>query len=438
MTASIGGYYGYRIFASKHKQELLIGETSHGHFQIEMACKTCHTSPFAGIDGLQKACVKCHGEELERVDDSHPKSKFTDPRNADRLEFLDARYCITCHVEHRRETTRAMGVTLADDFCWYCHRDIEEDRPSHQGFAFNSCASAGCHNFHDNLALYEDFLIQHARDPDLRSIARAPLRTSESLFRKTHPGTVALGVPDSDAPASLSAAEPRGMRDLQEAWARSAHARNGVNCSGCHRLKDGNWISKPGHDQCESCHEDQAKGFLSGKHGMRLAVGLEAISPSESRLDFKDQALTKRHGCTACHSAHRLDTREAAANACLGCHSDRHSRAFKESPHFELWRKELSGELPEGRGVSCATCHLPREIHKRFGEQAVVVQHNQNANLRPNEKMIRSVCLNCHGLRFSIDALADPRLIANNFKGKPAVHIESIDMALKREAGAKH
>ncbi|MGH8558003.1 MAG: cytochrome c3 family protein, partial [Methylococcales bacterium] len=111
MTASIGGYYGYRVFASKDKAELLVGETSYGHFQIGMACSTCHGSAFGGLDGLQKSCVRCHGAELEAVDDSHPKSKFTDPRNADRLEFLDARFCVTCHIEHQKEVTNAMGVT---------------------------------------------------------------------------------------------------------------------------------------------------------------------------------------------------------------------------------------------------------------------------------------------------------------------------------------
>ena len=63
----------------------------------------------------------------------------------------------------------------------------------------------------------------------------------------------------------------------------------------------------------------------------------------------------------------------------------------------------------------------------------VVVEHNQNLNLRPNEKMIRGVCLNCQGLAFSIDALADRELVSNAFAGKPRVRIESVEMALIRE-----
>jgi hypothetical protein len=60
------------------------------------------------------------------------------------------------------------------------------------------------------------------------------------------------------------------------------------------------------------------------------------------------------------------------------------------------------------------------------------VTHNQNDNLRPNEKMVRGVCGHCHGLPFTLDALADPALVAGNFKGRPSVHIESIEWAQRR------
>ena len=84
--------------------------------------------------------------------------------------------------------------------------------------------------------------------------------------------------------------------------------------------------------------------------------------------------------------------------------------------------------------MSCATCHLPRvEFTTPEDETRVLVQHNQNDNLRPNEKMVRSVCMNCHGLQFSLDALADGKLIGRNFKGMPAKQIESIRMALEAE-----
>ena len=66
----------------------------------------------------------------------------------------------------------------------------------------------------------------------------------------------------------------------------------------------------------------------------------------------------------------------------------------------------------------------------------VLVQHNQNATLRPNDKMLRGACLNCHGLAFSLDALADAALVERNFAGRPAVHVKSVEMALEAERRA--
>jgi DNA-binding transcriptional LysR family regulator len=68
----------------------------------------------------------------------------------------------------------------------------------------------------------------------------------------------------------------------------------------------------------------------------------------------------------------------------MGCHNDSHTRNYRDSPHFALWQAEIAGEVPAGRGVSCATCHLPRESHKAAKGTRVLVQHNQNLNLRPD------------------------------------------------------
>jgi hypothetical protein len=141
---------------------------------------------------------------------------------------------------------------------------------------------------------------------------------------------------------------------------------------------------------------------------------------------------SKSLDCVACHPAHRFDTREAAVEACLGCHDDQHSRAYKGSAHYQLWQDEMAGRVEPGTGVSCATCHLPRELADDKDERHNLVQHNQNLNLRPNQKMIRSVCLHCHGLGYTLDALVDRALINSNFTGDPAKHIESLDMAAKR------
>jgi len=129
--------------------------------------------------------------------------------------------------------------------------------------------------------------------------------------------------------------------------------------------------------------------------------------------------------CNSCHAAHDFDTRHAAEQACLGCHADEHSSAYRGSPHAELWESEVVGKASAGSGVSCATCHFPRVQ----GGGHTRVSHNQNNFLRPNEKMIRAVCMNCHGLGFSLDSLADPALVTTNFRGSPTRKVESIHYA---------
>ena len=171
---------------------------------------------------------------------------------------------------------------------------------------------------------------------------------------------------------------------------------------------------------------------MAGRHGVRLAQDLVAMSPAEARIPMHAEAAGRSLGCISCHTAHRFDTADAAVSACLGCHDDQHSRAYQDSPHHILWRRERAGELPPGSGVSCATCHLPRFEQDLNDAIVTRVQHNQNDNLRPNEKMIRSVCQDCHGLAFAIDALADVALVQDNFRGRPARRIESIEMALGR------
>jgi hypothetical protein len=156
------------------------------------------------------------------------------------------------------------------------------------------------------------------------------------------------------------------------------------------------------------------------------------MSPRLARLPMKPQAADLELTCSSCHSAHRFDTRRAALDACLGCHDDRHSLAYLQSPHYALWKGEIETGEQAGSGVSCATCHLPRERRKEDGIEAVFVQHNQNHNLRPNEKMPRGVCLSCHGLEFTLDALADADLIEKNFTGRPSRRVKSVEMANRR------
>ena len=429
----------------------LPGPTTDGHYQMELACTACHSTPFAGPDELQTACEGCHAGDLDTARDSHPRSKFTDPRNADRTALLDARYCVTCHVEHRPDATLAMGLTIPEDFCGVCHSDIAAERPTHAGMGFETCASAGCHNFHDNRALYEDFLLKHSAAPALLADRDVAERNFASIaqYLATYPlekfPLEALTASDADAP-DLAQRARRMDAELLADWEQTAHAENGVNCSACHaEAADGAWTDHPGYDSCGTCHVNENRNFMLGRHGMRLngeasGMALPPMRVADARLPMKDPPLTEEMECGSCHPAHRFDTVFAAVEACLGCHDDTHSNAYLGSPHRALSHPDPAGDGAASGAVTCATCHMPRieESYEWGAYVHVLVQHNQNDNLRPSEKMIRTVCMDCHGLGFSIDALADPALITNNFTGPPSVHVESIDLAEQRRREIEH
>jgi hypothetical protein len=414
LTAA-GAAFGISRLKAQEPTMYLPGKTSSGHRQIETACGSCHT-PFGGV--TNEACLKCHGDAREKAD-SHVETKFNDPRNADQVSRVNVRKCVTCHAEHWPEGTHREGYTLPTTFCRECHADVVNERPSHQGMSFDTCSDAGCHNYHDNRALWEDHLKKHIGEPPLLSSHALPERA------RTKAKGAALAARDQDAPSSVTAAA-----NVISDWEASAHAKAGVNCTDCHGGAGGSpWVDKPAVSACSGCHAGENKGWQNGKHGMRLAAGLSPMSPALAELPMKAESHARSLDCQSCHASHRYDTLQAATAACLGCHDDEHSRSYKGTPHEALWDAEVRGAAPAGTGVSCAGCHMPRVDDPSGGKKA---QHDQNDNLRPNDKMVRDVCATCHGMSFSFDAMADADLVRRNFAGAPQKHVASVDMVQRR------
>jgi len=233
------GWFSWDLLKSDDKTVFMPGPLTDGHHQLADDCGACHTDPLGGGEVLQKACVKCHGWERVKPLDSHPRAKFTDPRNADQLGDIDALHCVTCHTEHQPEITLADGLTQPRDLCFHCHKDVAKDRPSHAGMDFMSCKNAGCHNFHDNRALYTDFLIKHLDEPATRKDAVLPQRQFAEMLSQLEDyphdryPVMILGADAADAPAAH-----QGDAALHKDWLETAHAKSGVNCSACHQPLD--------------------------------------------------------------------------------------------------------------------------------------------------------------------------------------------------------
>lgn len=422
VTLLLCGLFAYNLFMGD-RHLFLPGQTTHGHHQIELKCEACHVESFKAGEPMQEACMSCHSEPMKQARDKHPKKKFTDPRNADLLSNLDATKCVTCHIEHSPEITDENGVTLPEDFCFYCHKDIVNERPSHKTLEFDSCGNSGCHNYHDNRALYEKFLQKNIDQPHLLSVQKTFTTNGLSVWKKRIKDVKAL-MRDKHDGGNID----NFSTSVVEQWELSAHAQSGVNCSACHDNSVDSSTTELTVESCSECHEHQVNGFKEGLHGMTLAAEMKPMKVSEARLDMQTEALHLELTCGSCHDPHNPDLKIAAVVSCQGCHNDQHTNNYASSKHAALFEKELNGKLKEGEGVSCASCHMPR---KKKGK-LVFVEHNQSLNLKPNSKILRSVCMNCHGLEYATAALADKSLITRNFSGDFVTEHPSFDMVRAR------
>lgn len=230
--------------------------------------------------------------------------------------------------------------------------------------------------------------------------------------------------------AAIAFADSVSQTDLEEInqlWQNSAHAFAEVNCSSCHQdEKTKALVVRPNHESCQSCHKAEVETFLLGKHGIRTYEELSPLTPAMTHLPMKQSAMGKEMNCNACHNIHSVNTFTASVDSCLSCHNDAHSLNYKKSKHGSLFA--AAGKLPKPTPelVSCATCHLPRQ---QEGEsEAIFVNHNNTYNLLPRDRMVKDVCMNCHGLEYSYNSIFDDELVESNFDRPPNLDLETLEL----------
>jgi hypothetical protein len=58
----------------------------------------------------------------------------------------------------------------------------------------------------------------------------------------------------------------------------------------------------------------------------------------------------------------------------------------------------------------------------------VAVNHNNSFTIRPRDRMVKEVCIACHGLEFAMNSIYDDGLVENNFQGHPDRRHQTLDM----------
>lgn len=216
------------------------------------------------------------------------------------------------------------------------------------------------------------------------------------------------------------------LDEINELWKQSPHALADINCSSCHQNSETKkLVIYPNQESCQSCHKVAVETFLSGKHGVRIQEELSPLTPKMASLPMKKEAFNKQMNCNACHNVHSGNTVEAAVDSCLSCHNDSHSLNYTKSKHSELFLAEGNLPRPSNNSVTCATCHLPR---MEF-EGTIHVNHNNTYNLLPRDRMVKDVCMNCHGMEYSYNSIFDDELVTENFARPPNLKLQTLDMA---------
>ena len=234
---------------------------------------------------------------------------------------------------------------------------------------------------------------------------------------------------------AASATTEQELTDITDLWQTSAHALNDVNCASCHQNSETKeFVAVPTHESCQSCHEQAVDTFLLSKHGIRLLEDRKPLTPAMARLPMQHDAMQSQMNCNACHDVHSANTVEASVDACLTCHNDNHSLNYQNSRHAELFAASRELPRPGSGAVSCSTCHLPRITHGQGDSAVVKVNHNNTYNLKPQDRMVGDVCMNCHGLEYSYNSIFDPELVEANFDRPPTLEMQTFDLMKAAEA----
>ena len=229
---------------------------------------------------------------------------------------------------------------------------------------------------------------------------------------------------------------PTQLEDIKQQWQNSPHALAEVNCSSCHQDEaTKQLVVKPTEESCRSCHENSVETFLLGKHGIRTLESLSPLTPAMAHLPMKESARNTPMTCNSCHNVHSVNTAVAATDSCLTCHDDNHSLNYQNSPHAKIVANVSSLPRPNQQAVTCATCHLPRT---EVGE-TVLVNHNNTYTLLPRDRMVKDVCLNCHGVEHAYNSIFDDEIVEANFASPPTQKMETFELvrALEKKRSSK-
>jgi hypothetical protein len=359
--------------------------TTHAHQRVEAACAACHL-PWEGPTAEQ--CLTCHERTL--ATDTHSPAVLAAPKNAGAIEAVNRDGCLACHKEHRESIGK--GYTGPPDLCRQCHVKEKGANQFHKDTPDDSCATAGCHSFHSNLAADQ---------------------INNAQLNRLHPVSKTIDPPPHAIARALSRQDIIEMRKgdyyqrnpiIAARYELSKHFGTEATCLHCHETPSGGVDNSPPVDACKKCHKAASETFVSGAHGAAERVIQEGGLGGRKVIPI---------GCGSCHDAHSLMLENARVNACLECHQTEHAKNYPGSGHARYLTDPVFTNNPL-TGIDCAGCHMPH-LPELLGH----VDHNESLTVSSKERMANHVCSRCHGLYFSLSSLYNEMIVESNFTYTP-------------------
>ena len=406
VTAALGGYYGapFALPGADQRAAAPRPHLARALPRSSRACGACHT-PFRGVSN--EACLRCHEAALAAAEDSHPAEQVPRPaqrrprrrpRRA-RLRHLPPRARARSHPRGRRHAPRRLLRGLPPG---HRPRAAEPRAPS---------PSTGAPRGVPPLPRQPRALRGLPRPAPPRARGAPAPRVAAARCRPQGPARAhrrRVGrAAARRAPTAASSARGTGS-----AHARSRRRLRGLPRRARRRDRD-DGMERPARPRRLRALPRRTRSAASSAASTGCARPPASRRSRRAMARAADAARGARRAASAASPATprtpttpaRPRWTPASAATTTGTAAPTRLDAPLRSGSASSRARPRPAPASPARPATCpAASTAPR------GADVVRVDHDQNDNLRPRDKMLRSACLACHGLGFAIDALADEEL----------------------------
>lgn len=417
----------------------------------ELECVQCHSSSVHEFAATDQTCGQAGCHEDQRIvlgamgnltihcATCHSFSAQVASADEDSVHLAlqpQRDECLSCHAMRERLSDFPLAANDPHGgMCGSCHNPHEQATPRD---AFQSCASAGCHErvdtltpFHrglepgvlQNCARCHDAHEFHAEGQDCRACHNPAEPSRVTGLASPHRpfglldggiAPVSAATPDAAMPrhpllrslASLvlpqrAAAQVPTGRNAPPAFDHAQHTD--VECVACHSVRDTHGaVTVTGLSDCRSCHhtgsvaQQCTRCHADDSAPRRVFEMRRPFQPSVGRAENRTFRFDHgQHAEVACATCHREGLALSASRvSCSACHQQHHAEATTNC--LACHQLPEPGAHTRTAHLTCtgAGCHAPSPVQaSQRTRQLCLACHQDMIDHQPGR-----VCVDCHAL----------------------------------------